>query len=272
MRLARALIETRCHVCAFFQRASEEYSILIPFLKEGIDAGDKAVEILNAASRAEHVRRLSEAGVAVKKVLSRGQLDLLVWEDTYLRAGRFDRHEMTELMRAIATAGERRGTGVTRLWADMQWAAEESLDTRELVEYEAALNELLPKHDIATVCSYDVKRFRSSVVMDILRTHPFVIVGGALRENPFYVEPGEFLRELSERTRLPDEGATVARSKIFALEEGADYTVDEGRTAVLSEHGFERLVAAHRQGFEVVIMVDDQVTVALPAEAALAAD
>jgi MEDS: MEthanogen/methylotroph, DcmR Sensory domain len=272
MRLARTLIETRCHVCAFFQRSNEEYSILIPFLKEGIDAGDKAVEILNASSRAEHVRRLSEAGVAVKRVLSRGQLELHVWEDRYLRDGRFDRHEMTELLQAIAMAGERRGTGVTRLWADMQWAAEESLDTRELLEYEAGLNQLLPKHDMATVCSYDVTRFRSSVVMDILRTHPLVIVGGVLRENPFYVEPDEFLRELSERTRWPDEGATVARSEIFALEEGLDYTVDEGRTAVVTEQGFERLIAAHRKGFEVAIMVDDRVTFALPAEVAPAAN
>jgi hypothetical protein len=35
--------------------------------------------------------------------------------------------------------------------------------------------------------------------MDILRTHPQVIVGGILRENPFYVPPDEFLRELDAR-------------------------------------------------------------------------
>jgi hypothetical protein len=35
--------------------------------------------------------------------------------------------------------------------------------------------------------------------MDILRTHPMVIVGGVLRENPFFVPPDEFLRELRQR-------------------------------------------------------------------------
>jgi hypothetical protein len=34
----------------------------------------------------------------------------------------------------------------------------------------------------------------------------------------------------------------------------------------LTEQGFENLVAAHRKGFEVIIMVDDIVTFALPAE------
>jgi hypothetical protein len=265
MQLAQTLIETRCHVCAFFQRSSEEYPILVPFLKEGVETGDTVVEILDPAHRSEHLRRLTEAGVPVKKVLGRGQLDIREWQGTYLRNGRFDRHEMTALLQDIAIAGEKRGTGVTRLWAEMQWAAEESLEVRELIEYEACLNRMLPRHDMAAVCSYDVTRFHSSVVMDILRMHPLVIVGGALRRNPFYLEPDEFLRELNERVRLPDDGATVAKGEFFVLEEGRDYTVDEGRAAIMTEQGLERLVAAHRKGFEVVIMVDDEVTFALPA-------
>ena len=42
-------------------------------------------------------------------------------------------------------------------------------------------------------------RFGANVVMDILRTHPMVIIGGILQENPFFVPPDEFLRELRER-------------------------------------------------------------------------
>ena len=35
--------------------------------------------------------------------------------------------------------------------------------------------------------------------MDILRTHPMVIIGGTLQKNPFWVPPDEFLRELEAR-------------------------------------------------------------------------
>lgn len=35
--------------------------------------------------------------------------------------------------------------------------------------------------------------------MDILRTHPMVIIGGLLQVNPFFVPPDEFLRELRGR-------------------------------------------------------------------------
>jgi hypothetical protein len=35
--------------------------------------------------------------------------------------------------------------------------------------------------------------------MDVLRTHPMVIIGGVLQENPLYVPPTEYLRELQSR-------------------------------------------------------------------------
>ena len=35
-----------------------------------------------------------------------------------------------------------------------------------------------------------------------MRTHPMVIVGGVLQENPFFVPPDEMLKELKERAAL----------------------------------------------------------------------
>jgi hypothetical protein len=36
-------------------------------------------------------------------------------------------------------------------------------------------------------------------VIDIVRTHPMIVIGGLLQENPFFVPPDEFLRVLRER-------------------------------------------------------------------------
>jgi len=32
-----------------------------------------------------------------------------------------------------------------------------------------------------------------------MRTHPMIIIGGILQENPFFVPPEEFLQELRQR-------------------------------------------------------------------------
>jgi hypothetical protein len=45
--------------------------------------------------------------------------------------------------------------------------------------------------------------------MDALRTHPVVIIGGLLQENPFFVPPDQLLLELRER-RSVRAGASIA--------------------------------------------------------------
>jgi hypothetical protein len=59
------------------------------------------------------------------------------------------------------------------------------------------------------ICAYDLSKFPASVVMDALRTHPVVLIGGLLQENPFFVPPEQFLNEIRER-RSVRESASMA--------------------------------------------------------------
>jgi hypothetical protein len=83
----------------------------------------------------------------------------------------------------------------------MEWALQDLPGVHDIVEYETRLNHVLPKYDDVVVCTYDITKFSASVVMDILRTHPQVIIGGVLQQNPFWVSPDEFLKELRDRDR-----------------------------------------------------------------------
>src|ERR1700716_4143426 len=62
VRLAGAVIDRKRHVCAFFNSKEEEYRVLMPFIKEGFEQGDRAFHILDASRRQEHMRRLKDAG------------------------------------------------------------------------------------------------------------------------------------------------------------------------------------------------------------------
>jgi MEDS: MEthanogen/methylotroph, DcmR Sensory domain len=160
----------------FFYSREDEYKILIPFMKEGLDAGDRAVQIIGADRRAEQIQRLTETGVDALAA-EQGQLVVRTWEDSVLRGGRFDQHAMIGALQEIATDREQRGSGITRIWANMGWALGDFPGAHDIVEYESRLNYVLPKYDIAAVCTYDLTQFSASVVMDILRTHPQVIGG-----------------------------------------------------------------------------------------------
>jgi hypothetical protein len=199
VNLARATVNCRCHVCAFFSSRDDEDQVMLPFFKEGFDMGDRAVYILDKKQRSERLQRLAETGIDTASAEASGQLEVRPWENAYLRPGRFDQYAMIDLLEEVAKAATQRAPTMTRLWANMEWALLDFPGVHDIVEYESRLNYFLPNYDMATVCTYDVTKFSASVVMDILRTHPQVIVGGILRENPFYVSPDEFLRELDAR-------------------------------------------------------------------------
>ena len=81
----------------------------------------------------------------------------------------------------------------------MDWLFFDKPAVNNLMEYEARLNHVLSKYDAPVICNYDLSKFGASVAMDIMRTHPLVIIGGLLRENPFFVPPDQFLNEMRER-------------------------------------------------------------------------
>ena len=111
---------------------------------------------------------------------------------------------MLALVEDVLKRGKADGFGMTRLWANMEWSLRECPGVEQLVEYESRLNYLLSQFDDVVVCTYDLSRFSATVVMDILRTHPMVIIGGILQENPFYLPPEDFLQELREREGRPN--------------------------------------------------------------------
>ena len=187
------------HVCAFFNSKEEEYRVLMPFIKEGFERGERAFHVVDPAHRAEHLRHLGDAGVPVADAESRGQLEVRRWQEAYLRDGHFDQGRMIELIQQVLREGKARGFPLTRLVANMEWALEDRPGVDDIVEYESRLNHVLPKYDDVVVCTYDLAKFNATVVMDILRTHPMVIIGGILQENPFYAPPDELIRELQAR-------------------------------------------------------------------------
>ena len=201
VRLAGSVLGRARHVCAFFRSKEEEYRVLLPYIKEGFEQGDRAFHIVDPRHRLEHRRRLREASIDIDAAEAKGQLEVRHWEDAHLRDGYFDQNRMLALIEEVLSGGKKRGYPLTRLVANMEWALEDRKGVTDIVEYECRLNHVLPKYDDPVCCTYDLTRFSASVVMDILRTHPLVIVGGTLQENPFYVQPDEFLQELRERRR-----------------------------------------------------------------------
>jgi hypothetical protein len=198
VRLAGRTLKHTRHVCAFFHSREEQDKILMPFFKEGCDRGEKLFHIVDSRHHEVHLTACRDCGIDVEAAEKSGQLEVRHWEDAYLKDGYFDGERMIRILEEVLE-GNREKYGLTRLMGNMEWALETAPGMTDIIEYETKLNYVLPKYPDPIVCVYDLNKHSGSVVMDILRTHPMVLVGGVLQENPLYVQPDEMLAELKQR-------------------------------------------------------------------------
>ena len=146
IRLAGSVLGAKRHVCAFFHSPDEEYRVLLPFIKEGFDRGERAFHIVDPKLRENHLQRLRSARIDVAAAERTGGFELRNWGDAYLRDGHFDEDRMLALIQEVLEGGAQQGFALTRLVAHMEWALEDFPGVDDLVEYETRLNYILPRY------------------------------------------------------------------------------------------------------------------------------
>ena len=189
------------HICAFFNDLDEQHRVLRSFIKEGFERGDKAFHIVDPSLWEDHLRRLAEAGIDVERAKGTGQLEMRRWQDAYLRDDQFDQDAMLALLEEVLQSGAAAGYPLTRFVSRVEAALVNKAGVDTWLEYETRVNYVVPKYDDPVICTYDLSNFSAGIVMDMMRTHPVVIIGEVLQENPFFVPPDQFLLELRERRR-----------------------------------------------------------------------
>ena len=192
------------HICAFFDSAEQEYDCLVPYFAEGLAQGEQVVTIRDAAKMAGHKRALQERMPhSLEGPLQSEQFKILASEETYLQEGYFGHERMGLMLGDVLKAAEQGPFKRVRTCGDMTWALREMPGTDELMEYESRVNAFTQKHDCTLMCVYDVNQFSGRAVMDVLATHPVVVMGETIYENPYYVEPTEYLQMLLRRGGAP---------------------------------------------------------------------
>jgi hypothetical protein len=209
LRLAGGTLAQHRHICAFFNGLDEQHRVLRSYIKDGFDRGDKAFHLIDPERRQEHLTRLAETGIDVQEALGTGQLEVWPWQDGPLRGDRFDQDIWLASFERVLQSGPAGGYAQTHFLAQMEWALVDLPGVDDLIEFETRVNYVVPKYDGTVICAYDLSRFTASVVIHALRTHPVVLIGGLLQENPFFVPPERFLLELQER-RSVRVGASTA--------------------------------------------------------------
>jgi MEDS: MEthanogen/methylotroph, DcmR Sensory domain len=114
------------HVCAFFNSDEEEYRVLLPFIKDGFESGDKAVHVVNPDQRHDHLQRLAAVRIDPAFAEQSGELELRINTEAYLLDGRFDQDRMLAAFEQMAFGNAKGGFPLSRIAAG--WIGQLKID------------------------------------------------------------------------------------------------------------------------------------------------
>src|ERR1700761_3231788 len=153
------------HICAFYPSLDERDNILVPYIREGLAAGDKCICVIDGPD----VAGLEDAFGAPRGEDTDGprQLEMRRSEDTYLSEGKFSTDAMLEFWDIAVGGALEHGFEFSRAAGEMTWALRHMPGVEDLIVYEAQLNRFLPKYPQVIMCLYELGRFSGEVLVDV---------------------------------------------------------------------------------------------------------
>jgi hypothetical protein len=104
-----------------------------------------------------------------------------------------------EVFEELATSAASSGFPLSRIVCRMDAAANGRTHLENLIEFESSVNDVWRRRGDAVICTYHLQQFSGDTVIDITRTHPLVIIGRILHQNPLFIRPERFLPDFRER-------------------------------------------------------------------------
>ncbi len=181
------------HVCGFYVGDHERDAILLPYVETALRDGDRCLGVVDAPDPSGLLARLDPELDARGCVASR---QLLLWgsAETYLRGGRFSPDWIAEFWEEQVRSAAADGYERARVFGEMSWAARVGLGRTSLVEYEAWAHRFAGRHGQVVLSLYDLGLLGGGVLVDLLRTHPRLLLGGMVLENRHALTSAEFAR------------------------------------------------------------------------------
>jgi hypothetical protein len=182
------------HVCAMYMGTRQRDEFLLPFLRSGLMAGDKCLCVVDSSELGTTVEALRGGlmGIDIEDCLAAGQLEVIGSTGTYLSTGAFVKQDVLDFWER--NLGQGLATGRYQ-FARAAGGMPEGLrrvpgGIEAFMDYEAELNLFTKRHpQQVLICMYDLGLFGGGIIVDLLRTHSRLLLGGLVLDNPHFQPP-----------------------------------------------------------------------------------
>jgi anti-sigma regulatory factor (Ser/Thr protein kinase) len=188
-------VVSREHGAAAVGTQDELLAAALPFLDEGLRAGDLVVLTCPPDTVELLTRELGERASAVE---SDPRISLL---------GARAPDALTMCRRYLERATTS-GSGLLRVLAEVDFGTDPA-DRREGQRYESVSNRLLAEQPVSAMCLYDSRRLPADVVASAAATHPALVRGATWSASPSFRDPGVYVPSLPVPRAPVEDGAPV---------------------------------------------------------------
>jgi PAS domain S-box-containing protein len=188
------------HLCCLYETDEEHKSLLTPYMRFGLEKNEKVFYIVDSHTSQTVLDYLRDDGVDVDPYIQSGQLTILTVSESYMKGGIFDPDEMIKMLTEETKKAINEGYSALRVTGEMSWALKGLPGSERLIEYEAKLNEFFPHNNALAICQYDMRLFKPEILLNVLLTHPIVVIGTRIYENFYFMPPEKYPFDIPEST------------------------------------------------------------------------
>ncbi len=190
------------HLCCIYESQEEWQGLIKPFIGLGLERREKIIYIVDSTTAEKVLRSLLENRLESKLYSESGQLIFLNADQAYMQEGIFDPERMISFLQEQTERAINEGYSALRITGEMSWAVRGLPGSERLIEYESKLNDFLSRSKCLAICQYDRRRFEPRVILDLLTTHPIIIIGTEFFDNFYYIPSKDFLAPDPSAARL----------------------------------------------------------------------
>jgi DNA-binding CsgD family transcriptional regulator len=189
-------VDPGTHICALYSGPAERDRLLFPFLQEGIREGDECLCLVDDGE-SQAVR----GGVGNQQrgglLHQSKQFHVDRASEVYFQSARFSVGQLISFLAVRLTQAAESEFPLLRAAGEMSRVLPHPEGVADFFAYESAVNKIVKDKPAVFMCMYDLRRFGTSMLVDVLKTHPKVLLDGMVLDNPDYLTPTEYLTEQS---------------------------------------------------------------------------